>query len=103
MIFVYITNPTEKEAEKISRHLLEKRLIACANIFPIKSLYRWKGKICRDKEFVLIAKAPAGNYAKIKKEVKKIHSYEIPCIIKITAAANPEYAAWVKKETQKSA
>jgi len=103
IIFIYITNPTEKEAGKIARRLLQKRLIACANIFPIKSVYRWKGKIAQDKEFALIAKTLAKNYGKIKKEVEKIHPYEIPCIVKIAAAANPEYAAWLKKETQKSA
>ncbi len=103
MIFVYITNPTEKEAEKIARHLLKKRLIACANIFPIKSLYHWKKRIAEDREFVLIAKTAAKNYGRIKKEVEKIHPYEIPCIAKIPATANPPYAAWIEKETKKSA
>ena len=98
LIFVYITNPNEKEAEKISRHLLEKRLIACANIFPIKSLYRWKNKIIRDKEFVLIAKTAAKNYEKIKKEVEKIHPYEIPCVIKIPAKTNSKYKNWLVGE-----
>lgn len=98
MIFIYITSPNKKEAEKIARHLLEKKLIACANIFPIKSLYWWKGKIAEDKEFALIGKTFAKNYGKIKKEVEKIHPYEIPCIVKISAIANPKYANWLKKE-----
>jgi len=100
MILVYITTPNKKEAGKIIRHLLEKRLIACANIFPVKSLYRWKGKIAKGNEFVAIAKAPAKNYAAIKKETAKIHPYEIPCIIKISAAANPEFSRWIEEETK---
>ena len=43
-IFVYITNPTKKEAEKIARHLLEKRLIACANVFPVGKFLLVEGK-----------------------------------------------------------
>jgi len=50
MTLVYITCRDEKEAVKISRHLLNKRLIACSNIHPIRSLYWWKGKIQDGKE-----------------------------------------------------
>lgn len=100
-IFVYITNPTKKEAKKIAKHLLEKRLIACANIFPINSLYWWQGKINDEDEFVLIAKTIESNFKKIKKEVEKIHSYKTPCIIKIPVILNKKYSNWLKKEIKK--
>jgi periplasmic divalent cation tolerance protein len=44
-VFIYITNPSKKEAKRLAKHLIEKRLIACANIFPIESLYWWKNKL----------------------------------------------------------
>lgn len=97
-IFVYITNPTKKGAKKIARYLLRKKLIACANIFPISSLYRWEGKIIDENEFVLIAKTTKTNFEKVKKEVEKIHSYKIPCIIKIPVSSNKKYFDWLKKE-----
>ncbi len=100
-VFVYITNPTKKEAKKIAKHLLEKRLIACANIFPISSLCWWKGKIADENEFVLIAKTIKANFEKVKKEVEKIHSYKIPCIIKISVSSNKKYLDWLKKEIKK--
>jgi len=100
-IFVYITNPTRKEAKKIAKHLLKKRLIACANIFPVSSLYRWKGKIVNDNEFILIAKTIKTNFEKIKKEVEKVHSYTIPCIIKISVSSNKKYFDWLKREIKK--
>jgi len=98
LILVYITNPTKAEANKIARVLLKKHLIACANIFPIESLYRWQGKIADESEFVLIAKTKKENYNKVKKEVEKIHSYSIPCIIQIPAQANEKYFEWLKGE-----
>jgi periplasmic divalent cation tolerance protein len=98
MILVYITNPTRKSAEKIAKFLLEKRLIACVNIFEIKSLYWWRNKIEKANEFVLIGKAVEKNYQKIKSEVKKIHPYKIPCILKIKTAANKEYLDWLEAE-----
>ena len=100
LIFVYITNPTRKEAKKIAKHLLKKKLIACANIFPIDSLYWWEGKIVQEKEFVLIAKTKKENFEKVKREVENIHSYEIPCIVKIPVSSNEKYYKWIKKEVK---
>jgi len=98
MTLVYITCKNKKEAEDISMHLLKKRLIACANIFPIRSMYWWQGKIANDRENVIIAKTSNKNFKKIGIEVKKIHSYEIPCILKINAVANREYGDWANRE-----
>ncbi len=98
LIFIYITNPSKEEAEKIAKYLLEQKLIACANIFPIHSMYWWKGKIVEEGEFVLIAKTLETNYKKVKDEVEKIHSYTIPCIIKIPVNPNEKYGDWLEGE-----
>jgi|TARA_B100002003_G_C13973855_1_gene471190 periplasmic divalent cation tolerance protein len=100
MTLIHITCKDEKEAEKISRHLLEKKLIACANLHPIRSLYWWKGKIQDENEVVIMAKTLDKNYNKIKEEVSKMHSYDIPCILKIDAEANESYDKWVKEEVE---
>ena len=94
-IFVYITNPTKEEAKKIAKYLLEKKLIACANIFPIDSLYLWKGKIADENEFVLIVKTTEDKFEKVKNEVEKMHSYSIPCVIKIPVSSNKKYFDWL--------
>ena len=101
-ILVYIINPTKKEARKIAKHLLEKKIIACANIFgPINSLYPWKGKIADETEFVLIVKTIKDNFEKVEEEVEKIHSYTIPCIIKISVSSNEKCFNWLKNEVKK--
>ena len=94
MILNYITCKNKAEARKIANELLKRKLIACANIFPIDSIYRWKGKLESDKEVVLLAKTNKN----IEKEVKKLHSYECPCIIKINATANKEYTSWLNAQ-----
>jgi len=98
MILIYITNPNKKIAHYISKYLTEKRLCACVNIFPIESYYWWQGKIEKTKEWVVIAKTLEKNYQKIKKEIKNIHPYNIPCILKIKVEANEEYLDWLKSE-----
>ena len=92
----YITTSGEKEAEKIADMLLEKRLIACANMFPIKSKYWWKGKIEKSNEFMLICKTKSDKSKKIIEEVKKIHSYDIPCINFIPIEkGNLDFLKWI--------
>ena len=98
LIFVYITNPNRVGAGKISNMLIKKKLIACANIFPIESIYPWKGKIAKEKEFVMIGKTGSKNYTKIVKEVEKIHPYKVPCIARLPVAFNKKYAKWLKGE-----
>src|SRR3989338_326983 len=100
MTLIYIICRDEKEAAKISRHLLNKRLIACSNMFPIRSMYFSEGKIQDNKEFAIMAKTKGKNFEKIKQEVRKIHSYKMPCILKIDAEANEEYDRWVNKEVK---
>lgn len=97
-IFVYITNPTRVEARKIAKLLLKKKLIACVNIFgPTDSLYPWRGKIADEREYILIAKTLNKNFGKIKNEVEKIHSYDIPCIVKIPVSSNRKFFEWIGK------
>jgi periplasmic divalent cation tolerance protein len=97
MTLIYITTKNKPEAKKISKHLLNKKLIACANIHPVESMYWWKGKIEEDKEIVIIAKTTEQNFKKVETEIKKLHSYDIPCILRIPTESNKEYQDWVDK------
>jgi len=99
-IFIYITNPSKEEARKIAKYLLKKKLIACGNIFPINSLYWWEGEIADENEFVLIAKTMEANFEKVKNEVEKIHSYAVPCVIKIPVSSNKKYFDWLRSEVK---
>ena len=98
MTLVYITCKNKKEAEIISMHLLKKRMIACANISPIKSMFWWKGKIESQKEILIMAKTLEYKFERIKEEVSKLHSYTVPCILKIDAESNEKYNEWVRRE-----
>ncbi len=98
-IFIYVTTRNKREAKKIATHLLTKKLVACANIFPIESNYWWKGKIENSKEYALILKTRKKNFKKVKDTIKKIHFYSIPCIAKIEAEFNESFQKWIKENT----
>jgi len=97
-IFIYTTTKTKSEAEKIARVLLKAKLIACANFFPIGSLYLWKGKIEKTNECGLLLKTFANKFEGVKNSIKKNSSYEIPCIAKIPIESYKNYLNWMQDE-----
>jgi periplasmic divalent cation tolerance protein len=99
-IVIYTTYPNKKVASKIVKHLLQKKLVACSNMFPISSSYWWKGKICNDKEICCILKSKEKNFTLIVKEIKKMHPYDVPCIERIKASANNEFEEWINGVTK---
>jgi periplasmic divalent cation tolerance protein len=100
---VYVTAKDEKEGRKISNHLLNLHLVACSNLFPIKSLYWWKGEIEDESEVAIILKTQEKHKEQIISEIKKMHSYDVPCIefLKIESG-NPDYLKWIEEETNKT-
>lgn len=82
-IVVLVTCGSANEARRIARALVEARLAACGNIVeaPVRSIYRWKGKVETAREYLLIVKSSRKRFAALEKAVKRLHSYDVPEII----------------------
>ena len=76
LVLLFLTCADEKEADKIAFTLLQKRLIVCAKKIHIASSSLWKGSIEQSQEILLMMETMDSLFAKIEKEVRKIHSYE---------------------------
>lgn len=100
-IAVYITHESEKAAKLLCDHLLEKKLIACANIFPMASSYWWAGAITNEQEWVSIVKTTQENWKTLSNEVSVQHPYEVPCIMKMEVSANEAYENWIQESVVK--
>ena len=90
-VMLYVTHKTMEVATKLVNTLLEDKMIACANYFPIQSSYWWNGEIENSNEIVSIIKTKKENWEKVRAKIEEIHPYDIPCIIKINAEANEAY------------
>ena len=98
---IYITTANEREAKKIAEVLVREKLAACANIFPIESIYRWHGKIEKAKELVMIVKTKTKLVEKVIKRLKELHSYQVPCIISLPIEKGyKKYLKWIDKSTK---
>lgn len=101
-IIIFSTVPSEKEGVKIANTLVSKKLVACVNIIPkIRSIYRWKGKVCDEREVMLVMKSKKSLVGEIKKELKKLHSYECPELIILPIQDGlAEYLEWITESTK---
>lgn len=99
-IVVLVTCGSQKQAQKIGRRLVEAKLAACANILkvPVASIYRWKGRVEQAREFLMILKTTRARFAAMEREVRRLHSYEVPEIMALPVErGSRDYLRWVSR------
>jgi periplasmic divalent cation tolerance protein len=103
MVFVMAAN--EDEAGRIAQGLVSERLAACVNIVgPVRSIYRWRGRVENATEYMLVIKAPLRNFSKLERKVRALHSYEVPEVVAVTLTAGSKpYVAWMAESTRQVA
>lgn len=101
-VVVLVTCASAREAAKIGKSLVEKRLAACVNISsPVRSFYRWEGKVKDDKEYMLFIKTGRELFGKLRGEVERLHSYHVPevvCLAIVDGA--PNYLNWITESVR---
>jgi len=97
MIIVLSTYPDRKSAEDAAEMLVEKELAACVSIIKIEqSVYRWKGKIEKTPEYLLLIKTTQKAYQQIETELKKTHPHKVPEIAYFEIkGGQKDYLDWV--------
>ena len=97
--FFYIIVSNKNEADKIATKLLDKKLIACANVISnVNSYFVWKNKIKNSKEIIICGKTISKNQKKIVHAVKSLHSYSVPCVIFLDiTSGNKDFLKWIKQ------
>lgn len=97
---VSTTTDTKENAKIITQSLLQKKFVACVQSSTTDSSYRWQGKIILSKEIHLQMKTKKSLFAKIKKEIESLHTYDVPEIIMVPLLdANDFYLKWIDAET----
>jgi periplasmic divalent cation tolerance protein len=93
---------TEQQAVEISEELIAQRLATCINIVPcLRSIYRWKGKVCEDTEYLLLIKTPKRLFDDVSSAIREYHSYELPEILGFPiTAAETSFHEWVLRMVQ---
>ena len=99
-VIIVSTFPSKQSVTSIANKLVKKRLVACVNITTISSIYTWKGKIENQNEYLALFKTTKKNQSVLKKELKKLHPYDVPEIAEINVESiNQSYMKWLVDST----
>jgi periplasmic divalent cation tolerance protein len=98
---VYVTAPSQAEAESLADLAVTRRLAACANILPgMRSLYWWRGRLERADEVVLLLKTTKALAGELTRVLVEAHSYDCPCVVVLPIeGGHPGFLDWIVTET----
>lgn len=99
---VVLSSISPEHADSVARALVERRLAACVNLLPIRSVYRWDGAVQNDPETTLVMKVSEAGLDTMVRELRKLHPYDLPEIVVLAVDVDrslPEYVDWVRAET----
>jgi periplasmic divalent cation tolerance protein len=96
-LLVLTTIGSEKEAIRLGRSLVERRLVACVNdVGAVRSFFAWKGKLEDSSERLLLMKTRSDRYPELESALKQLHPYEVPEIIAIPIErGSKDYLQWI--------
>ena len=96
---VLTTAGSEDEAKAIASALIEARLAACVNLFPVTSVYAWKGQVQREAEWQLVIKTRLNCFDQLVAKVQALHSYDVPELIALPIERGSEaYLGWMGEQ-----
>jgi periplasmic divalent cation tolerance protein len=93
---VHVSCAGEEEASRIGRALVERRLAACAQWWPIRSVYRWRDAVESDTEQLLVVKTVEARVEAVSAAVTEMHSYDLPAITWTVGDATATTGEWVR-------
>lgn len=95
---IALTNVPPDRAGSIARAFVDEGLVACANILPVRSIYRWKGSVYDEPECTLVLKVPSVAVERLRARLLELHPYDLPefVVLEVHEAGSFEpYVAWV--------
>jgi periplasmic divalent cation tolerance protein len=103
LLVVVTSAGTEQQALDIAHGLVRNRAAACVNLLPnTHSVYRWKGQVFDDDEYLLIIKTRAGNFELVRDTIHKLNTYELPEVLAYRVdGSSAGFADWIRKMTEK--
>jgi periplasmic divalent cation tolerance protein len=100
---VLTTVEQKRDADRLALQLVERRLAACVNIVgPIRTVYRWKGNISHEPEYLLVIKTTAEHATQLRSAFRELHPYELPeCVELSVHGGSEDYLAWLTGEVSR--
>ncbi|MEU3566969.1 divalent-cation tolerance protein CutA [Kitasatospora sp. NPDC036755] len=99
-VVVTTTHESEERARALASAVVRERLAACAQVYPVRSVYWWDGEVRDAEEWRIDLKTRAELADRVGEFLAERHSYETPEVIVVpVAGGRADYLAWVAGET----
>ena len=99
-VLVLTTIPADADAAAFGRTLVEERLAACVNLYPMESVYRWEGRVEHESERQVIIKTARQRVVALWERVREMHPYEVPEFVVLPIVdGNDAYLRWIGEST----
>lgn len=101
-VVVFVTVPDAKVARRMADRLVGEKLAACVTEVPgARSTYRWKGRVERAREIVLMIKTRKALARRLERRVREIHPYDVPEILALAVGSGESrYLKWIRESTK---
>ena len=95
ILFMITTESDKKNALRVAKLLIQKKLAACVSIKQIISIYEWDDDIKETKEFEITIKSKPEFKDDLIHFLHKISSYDVPQIIYKNYESEIKYFDWL--------
>ncbi|KQV05716.1 MULTISPECIES: divalent-cation tolerance protein CutA [unclassified Kitasatospora] len=97
---VTTTHDEEAKARELATAAVRERLAACAQVYPISSVYWWNGEVQSTAEWRIDFKTRADLADSLAAFISAHHSYDTPEVIAVpVVTGSTAYLDWVNAET----
>lgn len=97
---MYVTVGSSDDAKGLGRVLIEEKLVAAINVFPMESCYWWEDEIVDAVEAVLIVKTTSDRLPEVERRLRECHPFELPCIVWWRIDGHRPYLSWIADTVQ---
>ena len=104
MEFVVVSTTVEgdADADRLADAVVGERLAACVQVVPVRSTYRWQGKVEHAPEFLLLMKTRKSLVESLMSFVRERHPYDVPELTVMRLdGGSPDYLKWIEEETER--
>ena len=99
-IQIQVTFPVAQLAHEMATTLVQKKLVACAQVCgTVQSVYTWNGICETSQETLMLAKTASSFFEHVESAVRAKHPYKCPQIIALPIViANADYLDWMHEQ-----
>jgi len=99
-VIIMSTFPDKQSAADFANRVVGAKLCACVNIAKVRSIYSWKGELEDQKEYIALFKTTRKSAARLKAEIARLHTYEVPEIVELKMNdVSKSYLSWLVAES----